>query len=162
MEENLISLESFMKYTTDENLPQISTPDSTPRAHPVGAQNPQLSTLQSEAFDMFFRHITKMIGRKPFYLGLRVSKSLVDQWCAGEKRDVFTAAKRACQIVREERRADLIPAILAYIAGADDCLVLTAEQAEALRIARKSRFQKNVTHRRRTLPQSLSPPKAKG
>ena len=108
----------------------MSTPPTHPPADPV-------SVLVDDS-GMFFLHIAKQVGRKPFYLGLRISKSFVDQWCSGEKRDVFTAAKRACEIVREERRGDLIPTILAYIAGADDCTVLTAEQTEALKILAKA------------------------
>ena len=105
---------------------------STPPAHPVGVLD--LSPMTP----MFFYHIAKQVGRKPFYLGMRISKSFVDQWCSGEKRDVFTAAKKACEIVREERRGDLIPSILAYIAGADDCAVLNAEQVEALKTLAKA------------------------
>jgi hypothetical protein len=110
----------------------MSTPINTPPTHLLGVLE------LSPGMPMFFLHIAKQVGRKPFYLGLKISKSLVDQWCSGEKRDVFTAAKKACAIVREERRGDLIPAILAYIAGADDCAVLNAEQTEALRVLAKA------------------------
>jgi hypothetical protein len=82
----------------------------------------------------FFAHIAKQVGRKPFALGLHLSGTLVDGWCTGEKRDVFTAAQQACDVIRKEGRADLIPAVLDYIGGKSDCAVLTRRQVEALQI----------------------------
>jgi hypothetical protein len=106
-----------------------STPTGTPPAHRDGVLEENI------AVPSFFLHIAKQVGRKPFCFGLRVHKSLVDQWCSGDKRDPWTAAREAIDVVRAQRRHDLILPILVYIAGGEDFegAVLSPEEAEALR-----------------------------
>lgn len=86
---------------------------------------------------LFFVAMAKAAGlsRKEFQYDLRVSKTLVDQWFAGEKKDPLVRARDLVALFVGRRRGDLVATILAYIAGGDDFdgRILTAEQVEALR-----------------------------
>ena len=115
-----------MKFASTKKTPQ----PSTPRTHPCCV--PEIERAN------FFAHIAKMVGRKPFHFGLHLSPTLVDMWCTGEKRDVFSAARQACRIVREEGRADLVPVILEYISDDFGGRILTPEETKKLTdLARK-------------------------
>lgn len=100
-----------------------------------------LSLSEQEAPALFLRSIAKVAGitYKDFVYELRVSKTLVDGWHSGIRRDPLEQAKRVCQMLVKRKRMDLIVAVLAYIAGGDDadCCVLTAEQFEALKVLAK-------------------------
>jgi len=78
------------------------------------------------------------LTRKEIQYDFRVSKTLVDGWLNGNKIDPLTRARDVVDRIRQEHRADLIPNVLAYIAGAGDCTVLTAEQTAALKVAGES------------------------
>ena len=98
--------------------------------------NPYLDSEQP----IFFHHIMKCAGltRKEIQYDLRVSKTLVDGWLNGNKIDPLTRARDVVDRIRQEHRADLIPDVLAYIAGAGDCTVLTVEQTAALKVLAKA------------------------
>jgi len=116
------------KYATEINLP--------PSLKQVCPPNPYLDSEQP----IFFHHIMKCAGltRKEIQYGLRVSKTLVDGWLNGNKIDPLTRARDVVERIRQERRADLIPQVLAYIAGVGDCTVLSAEQTAALKVLAKA------------------------
>jgi hypothetical protein len=83
----------------------------------------------------FFSHIIKSAGitKKEIQFDLRVSQTLVDLWKSGERIDPLTRALECVEMFRRKGRADLVPTILIYIAGAFDGRILTAQQTDALR-----------------------------
>jgi len=106
------------------------------------ANPPSRCAEAGDEVELFFSHVVKAagVGRKELVYDLRVSKTLVDLWLSGEKNDPFTQARRAAAVFLRKGRADLIPAILLYVAGGEDFdgAVLSAEQAEALRTLAKA------------------------
>jgi transcriptional regulator with XRE-family HTH domain len=87
--------------------------------------------------NLFFRAMCKAAGitRKELVYDLRVSKALVDMWFTGDRNDPFKQARNAVAVFLGRRHADLLPAILIYIAGADvfDDVVLERVQ-QALKV----------------------------
>jgi hypothetical protein len=105
-----------MKLATTPKSPPSNTPspgNSTPSLHHDG---------EPDNSNLFFRAMCKAahLTRKELVYDLRVSKTLVDGWMSGEKNDPFTQARNAVSVFLGAQRADLLPAILIYIAGGEE------------------------------------------
>jgi hypothetical protein len=111
-----------------------STPTQAP-PHTYSGTGAHLDSVFEPQTPGFFAHITKAAGltNKELQFDMRVSATLIDLWKSGERIDPITRALEVCEMFRRKGRADLIPTILIYIAGAFDGRVLTAQQTEALR-----------------------------
>lgn len=70
---------------------------------------------------LFFRHVSKVAGvtQKDWRYDLSISKTLVESYYNGTRRDPFTQAQRALSVITE-KRPDLRPAILTYISSGED------------------------------------------
>ena len=85
---------------------------------------------------LFLRHICKVAGieRKQLAYLMRVSDTIVDRWFSGERSDPLDRAREFCAKLTAVKRADLIPHVLAWIAGQDfDGRVLTPDENAALK-----------------------------
>lgn len=78
-------------------MPPASTPPDSGAAHPP-AHDEGMLPIETPSF---LAHITKPIGRKAFCYELRISKSLLDQWLSGEKKDPI---ERTREIMRAAAR----------------------------------------------------------
>jgi transcriptional regulator with XRE-family HTH domain len=71
---------------------------------------------------LFFRSMCKAAGisRKELAYDLRVSRALVDMWFTGDRNDPLKQARNAVRVFLDKDRADLLPAILIYVAGGEE------------------------------------------
>lgn len=75
------------------------------------------------------------ITRKQLQFVFGWSKTYVDEILSGEKNDPLEQSRKLCAELRALNRADLVAAVVVYIAGGDDFdgRVLTAAQVDALK-----------------------------
>lgn len=114
---------------------KLKTPACPPSAHHVPANETPSSHIDGGPDPLFLVHIAKCGGmtRKEFQYGMRVSKTLVDDWFSGKKHDPLRRARDLVALFRADGKLWLIPPILQYVAGDNfDGTVLTAEETAAL------------------------------
>jgi hypothetical protein len=118
----------------------LKTPSSTPSTHHVSPDGAPSSHLHGVPDPIFLVHTAKAGGitRKEFQYGMRVSKTLVDDWFSGKKHDPLRRARDLVSLFRAGGKIWLIPSILEYIAGSEfEGSILTAEQQHALMVLAK-------------------------